>query len=782
MFKRLRGEKFDQNYVTSTTLKSGYTHWNYKSIEDVIVLEIWDVPEPPKKKKNVELKLQHSQTEDSDDDDNSDSSSSDEDLDDSKDLDAVFEQEMKLFLQNSGKVEEGSHMFTPTLNSNIMDIYKNAHAVILMVNPQKKKSWRYARKIIKKVPHELDIIIMINFKDLESGFKVTKKEIDKWAASHEKDTKRKVFILESSMKDCFGIKNLFTLLNVPFCKLKIDSVKKELKRLKDEYKGNLEEVDLNLQSSDYNQFKNWLKNGNIPESSVPFAREIISTRSSGNTSPSTISNSPTVVSPTLSKQIIATQLKIPKSTPEPTQKEDDIPEHIKRKYNILISQPNISITKDKIQSVDDFKIEGGNDGFWGADSEDSEDDASPEVFITKDEDVEDSEDEKKDRKDKKSKKEKKDRKEKKSKRSSKSSSRRKKNDSESSDESDNKSKRRKDKDSKRKKHSSKDKSDKNSSPKSQEKKNDKIESSSSNNLENNLSTKDLEKEYIEKERIEKENIEKERIEKEKIEKERKEIEEKKRKEEEERAAKSLQDFQITEVTGSNDSFFGNDNDSDDDSEDVQNNELDRNIKEDDNDKDTNIENSEDFQIKTQKDEITNNIQNNIESSNEQSQIISEISDNATDIKETISEEIIPKNEITPLELLKSDSTFYESEEDKGYIEREEVEEDSESSDSDSKKKKRGSRRNEKKSTSKPTKPSTSTKPQIAISEDVLKAIQSAEAELKANVNEQEQKREEKQKRASERKSHRSKKSSDRKSSRRSKKKKEVSSDSEEEED
>src|SRR5690606_12234851 len=154
-----------------TTLKSGYVHWNYKSIDCVTVLEIWDFPDSSKKKKNTGLILQHNQV---DSDDESGSSSSEEDI---ADVDANFDQQMKQFLQNGNKIEEGSQLFSSSLSATIIDIYKNAQCVIIMINPLSKKSWRFAQRQVKKIPKGLNIVFMVNFKDLEKEYKVTISEI-----------------------------------------------------------------------------------------------------------------------------------------------------------------------------------------------------------------------------------------------------------------------------------------------------------------------------------------------------------------------------------------------------------------------------------------------------------------------------------------------------------------------------------------------------------------------------------------------------------------------------
>jgi len=363
-----------------------------------------DLTAKKKRKRNAGLKLHHDDEQD-DDSDNSNEDSNDDDSNHSQnDIESALEMQMKQFVGQNGvlNVEEGSHIFASSLNSSLIDVYKNAQCVILLVNILKRKSWKYARKQLAKVPQGLDVVIMPNYMDRHEERVVSRNEIQEWCAQKSAQRGQTIRIIETSMKNCYGLKSLYTYFNIPFCKLKVDTVQKELKRLKEELKENRSQVDTTLQASDYNQHLKWLREGNAPENAVPFSEEIVARRSGADVRSRTGSvrgrtvraKQPSPSGGTSSKHIGSASQKRPApqlSSPSgPVPGTEGIPEHILRKYNLAPEggsgntdgQLNFQPSKKEIKSVNEFKIEGDIENFWGDDSDASDSDSQSNTEST----------------------------------------------------------------------------------------------------------------------------------------------------------------------------------------------------------------------------------------------------------------------------------------------------------------------------------------------------------------------------------------------------------------
>jgi len=113
------------------------------------------------------------------------------------------------------------------LDAEHIDVYKGAHAVVVLFDLSRRPTWDYVRTVLPDVPAKLPVLLLGNFRDVASGAgrAVPLAEIEEFAdaACRERvrhGDGRRVQAFECSLKDCFGLKVLYNYFNIPFLELK----------------------------------------------------------------------------------------------------------------------------------------------------------------------------------------------------------------------------------------------------------------------------------------------------------------------------------------------------------------------------------------------------------------------------------------------------------------------------------------------------------------------------------------------------------------------------------
>ena len=133
LWLRLQGNPFKEAYETSDEIKVANIQWNYKTTDDVVKVEVWDVVDRSKKKRNL---LQQAK-----------SSSSTLKVDNSD----VGQRQMPV---------------EASLDAEFIDVYKNANGVILVYDITKQWTWDYIERELPKIPTHIPVLIIGNHRDM----------------------------------------------------------------------------------------------------------------------------------------------------------------------------------------------------------------------------------------------------------------------------------------------------------------------------------------------------------------------------------------------------------------------------------------------------------------------------------------------------------------------------------------------------------------------------------------------------------------------------------------
>ena len=135
LWLRLQGQAFKETYETSDEIKVANIQWNYKTADDVVKVEVWDVVDRSKKKRNL-LQQQKISTPGS------------------------------LKLDNSN-VEVNKIPVEASLDAEFIDVYKSANGCILVYDITKQWTWDYVERELPKIPGHIPVLVIGNHRDMQ---------------------------------------------------------------------------------------------------------------------------------------------------------------------------------------------------------------------------------------------------------------------------------------------------------------------------------------------------------------------------------------------------------------------------------------------------------------------------------------------------------------------------------------------------------------------------------------------------------------------------------------
>ncbi|KAL5012563.1 hypothetical protein ScPMuIL_011114 [Solemya velum] len=208
LYHRLQGQKFREEYIPTDEIQVASIQWNYKTTDDVVKVEVWDVVDKGKKKKKTE----------------------------------------GLKLENEKGVDD-----EPCLDAEFLDVYKGTHGVILMYDITKQWTFSYVEKEIENVPSAIPILVLGNHRDMGHHRTVLEDKARYFVMNIERPGEAApVRYAESSMRNGFGLKYLHKFFNLPFLQLQRETLLKQLEINTQDIASTTEELDIHEESEEQN--------------------------------------------------------------------------------------------------------------------------------------------------------------------------------------------------------------------------------------------------------------------------------------------------------------------------------------------------------------------------------------------------------------------------------------------------------------------------------------------------------------------------------------------------
>ncbi|XP_028851491.1 rab-like protein 6 isoform X2 [Denticeps clupeoides] len=276
LWHRLQGKKFGEEYIPTQEIQVTSIHWNYKTTDDVVKVEVWDVVDKGQKhplpegvgrgkKRGDNLKVENDPQE----------------SDNEVALDAEF-----------------------------LDVYKNCNGVIMMFDITKQWTYSYILRELPKVPNHVPVCVLGNYRDMGEHRVILPDDIRDFIAGLNRPLGSSyIHYAESSMKNGFGLKYLHRFFNIPFLQLQRETLLRQLETNQLDIDATLEELTVQQETEDqnYNIFLEMMDVRKGYSSPVPANGQ---SPSSGSQSPS---SSPGTPQPPVPSQ----GLQSPSSSPSP---------------------------------------------------------------------------------------------------------------------------------------------------------------------------------------------------------------------------------------------------------------------------------------------------------------------------------------------------------------------------------------------------------------------------------------------------------------------------------
>uniref|UniRef100_A0A9L0RM57 Rab-like protein 6 n=1 Tax=Equus caballus TaxID=9796 RepID=A0A9L0RM57_HORSE len=209
LWHRLQGKKFVEEYIPTQEIQVTSIHWNYKTTDDIVKVEVWDVVDKGKcKKRGDGLKMENDPQE--------------------------AESEM-------------------ALDAEFLDVYKNCNGVVMMFDITKQWTFSYILRELPKVPTHVPVCVLGNYRDMGEHRVILPDDVRDFIDSLDRPPGSSYFrYAESSMKNSFGLKYLHKFFNIPFLQLQRETLLRQLETNQLDIDATLEELSVQQETEDQN--------------------------------------------------------------------------------------------------------------------------------------------------------------------------------------------------------------------------------------------------------------------------------------------------------------------------------------------------------------------------------------------------------------------------------------------------------------------------------------------------------------------------------------------------
>ncbi|XP_038230450.1 rab-like protein 6 isoform X4 [Dermochelys coriacea] len=209
LWHRLQGKKFVEEYIPTQEIQVTSIHWNYKTTDDIVKVEVWDVVDKGKcKKRGDGLKLENDPQE--------------------------AESEM-------------------ALDAEFLDVYKNCNGVVMMFDITKQWTFNYILRELPKVPTHVPVCVLGNYRDMGEHRVILPDDMREFINNLNRPPGSSYFrYAESSMKNSFGLKYLHKFFNIPFLQLQRETLLRQLETNQLDIDATLEELSVQQETEDQN--------------------------------------------------------------------------------------------------------------------------------------------------------------------------------------------------------------------------------------------------------------------------------------------------------------------------------------------------------------------------------------------------------------------------------------------------------------------------------------------------------------------------------------------------
>uniref|UniRef100_A0A2K6LH55 RAB, member RAS onco family like 6 n=1 Tax=Rhinopithecus bieti TaxID=61621 RepID=A0A2K6LH55_RHIBE len=179
LWHRLQGRPFVEEYIPTQEIQVTSIHWSYKTTDDIVKVEVWDVVDKGKcKKRGDGLKMENDPQE--------------------------AESDM-------------------ALDAEFLDVYKSCNGVVMMFDITKQWTFNYILRELPKVPTHVPVCVLGNYRDMGEHRVILPDDVRDFIDNLDRPPGSSYFrYAESSMKNSFGLKYLHKFFNIPFLQLQKD--------------------------------------------------------------------------------------------------------------------------------------------------------------------------------------------------------------------------------------------------------------------------------------------------------------------------------------------------------------------------------------------------------------------------------------------------------------------------------------------------------------------------------------------------------------------------------